>query len=157
HTDCVTKFAFSPYGETLASIGLDKTVRLWDTASGQLVETLQAHDDSVGNLAFSPDGTILATQGTNHGEVELWSNGRGEGEVSKLARGRLKRTLNDRSTGVSKTLIFSPNGKTLATGRTEFPYKASAIQLWDPASGNLKASLPEVSDLAFSPDNKTLA
>jgi WD40 repeat protein len=156
HTDCVTMFAFSPDGETLASVCLDKAVRLWHTASGQLVETLQAHDCPVINLAFSPDGTYLATQGSwsDHGEVKLWPTLKGKMELSKTSKGRPKRTLITKGTGL---LIFSPNGKTLATGRTEFPYKVSTIQLWDLASGNLKASLPEVSDIAFSPDNKTLA
>ena len=40
HTNCVYTLAFSPDGKTLASGSMDQTVKLWDTATGQLRETI---------------------------------------------------------------------------------------------------------------------
>jgi WD40 repeat protein len=39
----------------------DKTVRLWDAATGNALQTLEGHSDSVSSVAFSPDRNLLAT------------------------------------------------------------------------------------------------
>ena len=66
---------FSPDNRTLATGSWDATVRLWHVASGQEVAVLKAHHGKVEALAFSPDGTVLATGGqrdADHGEIFLW-------------------------------------------------------------------------------------
>ena len=65
--------ALSSDGSTLASIsgGFDNTIELWDTDSGQLKAALEGHADRVSSVAFSPDGTILAS-GSNDGTILLW-------------------------------------------------------------------------------------
>ena len=53
--------AFSPDGKRIASAGFDKTVRLWDAATGKEKITLRGHTDTVWSVAFSPDGRQLVS------------------------------------------------------------------------------------------------
>src|SRR5262249_38742832 len=56
HQGDVNSVAFSPDGKWLATAGDDRTVKLWDTATGRLVRILTGHSNKVGDVAFSPDG-----------------------------------------------------------------------------------------------------
>lgn len=70
HTDWVTKVTFSPDGQLLASASYDRTVRLWDTATGAQLQVLKGHPDWVYSVAFSQDGSYLST---NIGPLSLQS------------------------------------------------------------------------------------
>lgn len=65
----MTCFAFSPDGATIATGGEDKQIRLWDVRRKRVVRTLEGHSEGIQSLAFSTDGTMLASAS---GEVKVW-------------------------------------------------------------------------------------
>jgi WD40 repeat protein len=105
HVRSVNSVAISSDGKTLASGSHDKTIKLWDVSSGNLIRTLQGHINPVLFVAFSPDGKTLAS-GSEDNNIKLW-------EVSS---GNLIRTLQGHNTSV---LAFSPDGKLLASGSSD--------------------------------------
>lgn len=73
HTKEITALAFMPDARWLLSTSLDKTMRIWDIPSGQLIDTLE-FDEAIVTVAVSPNGDMLATGHTDALGVQLWSN-----------------------------------------------------------------------------------
>jgi WD40 repeat protein len=82
--------AFSPDGSRLAEIDPDGTVRVYDTASGELTLALDGHEAG-GQVLFSPDGSMLATQGD--GTVRIWALD--IDDLLAIAREKVTRSLTD--------------------------------------------------------------
>jgi WD40 repeat protein len=61
HSQVVETVAFSQDGKLLASGSGDGAIKLWDVKSGVMLRTLLGYADTVYSIAFSPDGTKLAT------------------------------------------------------------------------------------------------
>ncbi|MDH6100450.1 trypsin-like peptidase domain-containing protein [Anabaenopsis sp. FSS-46] len=142
HSSYVYSVAFSPDGRTLASGSGDKTIKLWDVATGREIATLTGHSDSVRSVGFSPDGQTLAS-GSGDKTIKLWD----------VATGREIATLTGHSEAV-RSVGFSPDGQTLAS-------LDNTIKLWDVATRREIATLTghssSVWSVAFSPDGRTLA
>src|SRR5215472_17422713 len=76
HTGAVNSVAFSPDGAKLGTASEDKTARVWNTATGDLVHTLAGHTDAVFAAPFSPDGRKIATVSADL-TPRLWDTGTG--------------------------------------------------------------------------------
>jgi tetratricopeptide (TPR) repeat protein len=63
--------AFSRDGERLVSAGDDRTVRVWDTGTGQQLLSLEGHGGAVCSLAFGPDDRLIASA-SDDGTVKVW-------------------------------------------------------------------------------------
>jgi WD40 repeat protein len=50
----------------------DQTIRIWDTRTGALLNTLRGQADEVFDIAYSPRGDLLASVGMNDGSIKLW-------------------------------------------------------------------------------------
>jgi WD40 repeat protein len=154
HTSSVNSVVFSPDGRLLASGSGDKTIKLWEVASGSLVRSLTGHTDWVFSVVFSPDGRLLAS-GSGDKTIKLW----------EVASGSLVRSLTGHTDWV-RSVAFSPDGRLLASGscgkRDSYGICIQGeIKLWEVASGRLVRSLTghtgNVSSVAFSPDGRLLA
>src|SRR5262249_37820684 len=71
--DCL---AFSPDSKVLAPGGYfhggeDRSIYLWDVATGKELCRLVGHEHSVTSVDFSPDGKVLASGGED-GTIRLW-------------------------------------------------------------------------------------
>ena len=58
-------------------------IRLWDLATGELITQLKGHRDWVQSLAFSPDGSVLASGGFDR-VINLWQSVSLELEVARI-------------------------------------------------------------------------
>jgi WD40 repeat protein len=167
HTGPTTSVAFSGDGKLLASGSwqVENTlatrgwgeIKVWDRATGQVKATLRGHRSRVRSVAFSPDGKLLASGGEaeDHGLAKA----RGEIKLWDAATGKLKAVIKS-LTGPVESMVFSPDGKLLASGGGEM-HKPGEVKLWNVATGKLKSSLEghtnRVYSVSFSGDGKLLA
>ena len=142
--DATGAFAISPDGEMLAVIRSRSRLEIRELSSGRVWHEWAAEMGG-GHLAFSPDGTQLASFAPKLNEVVLRTIQDGR-EVKRLALGSTE----------SWALGFSPDGRTLATGGADH-----AVTLWTLATNRPLARLhghgDEVLAVTFSPDNRWVA
>ena len=157
---------FSKDGKTLAVAGLDG-IEIWNTDTHFYVATLENKEGGLWEFVLSADGATAITM-NHHGTVDVWS----------AQTGKRERTLTTGWTSRFSTLVFSHDGKTIATST------GSKVHLWDTNTGteklrmqlpghrdenpkrhiepNLRAAVPmergsEIVGLAFSEYNTPLA
>ena len=151
---------FSPNGKMLLTTDTRSSVYLWDVETGKRLHTFMesyTHSAFVRAYCFSPDSATLALGHYNN--VRLWD----------VETGKLLHTLDNKA--MPSCIGFSPDGKTIASGRLE-QSRNDHIRLWDVKTGTYLRSLTAPStkisinlgrdaggftSIAFSQDNKMLA
>lgn len=126
----------------LVAFGSAMEVKMFSMPNGRLLKTFAAGSE-VYELAFSPDGSLLAA-GENNGLVQAFG----------VKEGRLK--WEQKTEGSQWGLSFSPDGKRLASIGYDF-----ALHLWEPKSGLEVFAVRDLPiqgfDVRFSPDGQKLA
>ncbi|MCG8653831.1 MAG: WD40 repeat domain-containing protein, partial [Pirellulales bacterium] len=135
--------AFSPDGQTILSGSQDHTARRWQLNSGRLSPKGPAlqHTAPVHCVAFSPDGTKIASAGgapQQAGELKIWNSLDGH----ELAQFQPHEPV--------LSLAFSPDGKRLAVTDTTSP-----VDIWDVETATVMRTIPtglnQVQAVAYSP------
>lgn len=146
-----TALAVSPNGRALATGGADRSVRLWDLATGELIQSFtrrlgllgNGHQDEVVAVVFSPDGRELISA-SRDGSILTWD----------LSHYRQVQALAEPNWEVT-ALALSPTGNLLVSGSG-----AGKIHIWDRGAGQIRAVLAlhqdRITSLSVSPDGKWL-
>jgi WD40 repeat protein len=143
HGAAVMTTSYSPDGTTLATAGIDKTIKLWST-DGSLKQTLTGHTASIRAVKFSPDGQYLASVGDG-GQLFIWT-----------ATGQLQQVVPITSDSVW-ALEFSPDSRYVLMGGT-----ANRLEVWDFHTQSLgEISLGStnrsIRSIAYHPDGDRIA
>jgi Flp pilus assembly protein TadD/WD40 repeat protein len=128
------------------------SVLVWEVATGKETTRIDAGDDYVGSLAFSPSGDRLA--GVHHvpRPIDFWDAATGK-FLGKLSTG----------SGILRAVAYSPDGLYLATGGSSglYPDKRGEVKIWDRRTGReihlLRGHGDWVMDVAFGADGQRLA
>jgi WD40 repeat protein len=168
----IISLAFSPDEQTLATGALDRTVKLWDLATGKELRMIRGHGSGVNSVGWSSDGRLLVTGG-GEGSVKVWDafakampvmpdqvvkSFRGTSFSSTgelLALGTTPdshvRVWNESTVRV---IAFSADSRLMATAADD-----NTIRLWDIAAGKgltQKVQSDAIMRIAFSPDGKRM-
>jgi WD40 repeat protein/serine/threonine protein kinase len=153
HGAMVYTVAYSPDGSRIASgSGIEDLGRgdhqgelmIHDAATGEMVSRIDAHPFAVRTVAFSPDGSRIATAGTD-GTAAIWD--------AATAGLILRFKVGDAAVN---QLIFSGDGESVASCDTSGP-----ITIWNTRDGSIERNLRGhdggVLGIAFGPDGRALA
>ncbi|MHC4155436.1 MAG: protein kinase domain-containing protein, partial [Planctomycetota bacterium] len=123
HTDKLREVAVSPDGKRIVSAGRDKTIKLWDAATGAELMTLRGHEGHVSSVSFSPDGERIVSCSEDK-SVRVWDTASGA-ELMRLSEHK-ERVF---------AVVFSPDGKQIISCQN------GTIKVWDAATGDKLTTL----------------
>ncbi|MEB3210544.1 MAG: TIR domain-containing protein [Leptolyngbyaceae bacterium] len=135
----------------LASASADGTVRLWTIDNSSRLLT---HNNRVFDIAFRPDGHVLASSSTN--TIRLWSRGQ---RADSFQLSNLLEAVPDKDDSEVLSLDYSPDGKWLVSGDAD-----GRLKVWrspsftnDHAAYETSKSNSEIRAVRFSPDGQLIA
>ncbi len=150
HSNNVNAVAWSPDGESIASASTGGEAWIWDAHSDELRLKLDLpEEESVLDIAFSPDGKLLATAGgvaeEKAGIARIWDSSSGR------ERARLTGHAN-----LVTAVAFSPDGELLATGSDD-----KTVRIWTTRAAKLQQIFTDhsgtVTGVVFAPNGSGLA
>jgi WD40 repeat protein len=146
HVDAVYALAFTPDGTRLVTGAADRSVKIWNVASGERLYTLSDATDGINTVAVSPDGKQVAAAGQDK-SIRIWTVGPKEGT--------LEHTLIAHEDAILK-LAWSPDGKLLASAAADRTIKI--FRASDLTEVRAIAKQPDWAfGLEFAPDSRRLA
>ena len=146
----VNSISYSPAGSQLAVAGqrlnpwnnqLGGILEVWNPSTASLTISAPTATNTIGSIAYSPDGSILASCGESGaaaaptGIIELWNP----------TTGLLITTLNSAANVALTTIAFSPDGTTLAVGGSIQGTQGSSVaivEVWNVSSHKKLATMP---------------
>jgi WD40 repeat protein len=134
---------FSPNGKIIAAASSKFALKLWDTQSGRLLDSLLGHTDDIWSISFSTDGGKIATASYDK-TAKIW-----DVKSCKLICNLVGHT------DMVLSAYFSPDGNYIVTDSKDYTAK-----IWDAQSGKLLFSLDnnniQFNPNSFSPDSKRI-
>jgi WD40 repeat protein len=124
HTSEVTAVAVTPDGTRIVSGSDDRTLKVWDLASGELVQTLEGHADAITAIAITPDGA-RAVSACRDQTIKVWNLG-----AAAAAPGQV-----GHAAAVTAVTVV-PGGMRAITAGDDY-----TVRIWDLERGELVKSI----------------
>jgi WD40 repeat protein len=147
HAEGICQIVYSADGSRMATLGRDRTLRVWEAATGKLQHQFSETDIDYFALAFGPDGkTVIAAGG------DPFHGGNADLRCFDLTTGKEQKRFAGHTQPAS-AIACSVDGKTLLS------LSAEQAICWDAATGNKLYQWKHrtTATLAIAPDRKTLA
>ena len=143
HTDWVKSAAYSPDGREIVSASDDRTIRIWDSVTGECKRVLEGHTVFVNSAAYSPDGREIVSASWDR-TIRIWD----------AVTGECKRVLEGHTSNVN-SVAYSPDGREIVSASCD-----KTIKVWNANDSRevYSYSLPSTcTDASFSLDGRTIA
>ncbi len=141
HTGRVNAVAVTPDGRFAISGSSDKTLRVWELATGECVRILEGHTDTVSAVTVTPDGRF-AISGSSDKTLRVW----------ELATGECVRVLEGHADWVYAVAV-TPDGRFAISGSSD-----KTLRVWELATGKcvriLEGHTETVNAVAVTPDGR---
>ncbi|KIM28355.1 hypothetical protein M408DRAFT_140331 [Serendipita vermifera MAFF 305830] len=144
HTSHIMSIAYSPDGLNVVSGSMDKTIRIWDAATGAPVgEPLKGHNSSVMSVTYSPDGLNIVS-GSADNTIRIWDAATGT-PIGEPLLGHTASVI---------SVACSPDGRRIVSGSWD-----NTIRIWDVETGEpivepLTGHTNFVANVAYSPNGR---
>ena len=146
----VSQAVWSPDGGQVATVGEDKTIKLWRVMDGRLLRTFPAdvnsssgHSALITSVTFSPDGRTIASASTDN-TLKLW----------RVSDGVLLETIRGYDKQINQ-IVFDRDGETIAVlGDTSIPRLLTRDGI---VEQELSGHQAQVNDIVFSLNGNWIA